>query len=85
MTDQLRVVDAFKTNLRFLMFELGLTQEALGEKLGGMSRQNINNLLKSEDIRTSTIGKVAAALGYEETDLTDPNFKSKYFLNKNVK
>jgi len=82
MTEQLRVADAFKMNLKFLMFELGLTQEALGEKLGGLSRQSINNLLNSDDIRTSTIGKVATALGYEETDLTDPNFKQKYFNKK---
>lgn len=82
MTEQLRVADAFKMNLKFLMFEMGLTQEALGEKLGGLSRQSINNLLNSDDIRTSTIGKVATALGYEETDLTDPNFKQKYFSKK---
>lgn len=82
MTDQLKVVEAFKMNLKFLMFEKGLTQETLGEKLGGLSRQSVNKLLKSDDIRTSTIGKVAAALGYEETDLTDPNFKAKYFNKK---
>ena len=82
MTEQLRVVDAFKTNLKFLMFELSLSPEQLGEKLGGISRQSVYKMLSSEDIRTSTIGKVAAALGYEETDLTDPNFKAKYFNKK---
>lgn len=82
MTSELRVVDAFKLNLRFLMFEMGLTQEALGEKLGGMSRQGVSNLLNSDDIKTSTIGKVATALGYEETELADPNFKQKYFSKK---
>lgn len=83
MTEQLKVVDAFKMNLKFLMFEMGLTQEALGQKLGGMSRQGVSNLLNSDDIRTSTIGKVATALGYEETDLIDPNFKAKYYSKKN--
>lgn len=82
MTEQLKIVDAFKLNLKFLMFEKGLTQEALGQKLGGMSRQGVNNLLNSDDIKTSTIGKVANALGYEETDLTDPDFKRKYFNKK---
>lgn len=82
MTDQLRVVDAFKQNLKFLMFEMNLSPEQLGEKLGGISRQSVYKMLASDDIRTSTIGKVAAALGYEETDLTDPNFKQKYFTKK---
>ena len=82
MTEQLRVVDAFKLNINFLMFEMGLSKEQLGQKVGGISRQAVDKVLNSDDIRTSTIGKWATALGYEETDLTDPNFKAKYFNKK---
>lgn len=81
MTDQLKLVDAFKMNLKFIMFEMNLSPEQLGEKLGGISRQSVYKMLNTDDIKTSTIGKVAAALGYEETDLTDPNFKTRY-INK---
>jgi predicted transcriptional regulator len=80
--NEVKVLDAFKMNLKFLMFEMNLTPEQLGEKLGGISRQSVYKILNSDDMKTSTIGKVANALGYEETDLTDPNFKQKYFNKK---
>lgn len=82
MTETLKVIDAFKLNLKFLMAEMELTQEELGEKLGGISKQSVGKLLKRKNISTDTIGMVATALGYEETDLTDPNFKQKYFAKK---
>lgn len=70
-------------NLRFLMFEKGLSIDDLGKKVD-VSRQAVDKMFKSDDIKTSTMGKYAAAFGYEETDLIDPNFKQKYF-NKDIK
>lgn len=71
-------------NVEFLMFELKLSKEEMGKKLGGVSRQNVDKILNSDNIRTSTIGKFAEALGYQETDLIDPNFKVRY-INKDIK
>lgn len=84
MTRVVKVINAFKMNLKFIMFEKGLTQEALGELLGGKSRQDVNKLLNRKNITTDTIGEVATALGYEETDIIDPNFKTRY-INKDIK
>ena len=83
MTYSVKLLDAFRLNLKFLMFEKGLTQQDLGEKMGGLSRQNVSLLFKEgKELNTKTIAKVAEALGVEETDLTDPNFKQKYFNKK---
>lgn len=83
MTDQLRIVDAFKMNLDFLMFELKMSKEDLGKKVN-VSRQAVDKLFKSDNIETRTMGMYATALGFEETDLTDPNFKAKYY-SKDIK
>jgi len=82
MTESVKVAEAFKLNIKFLMFELDLSKEQLGQKVGGISRQAVDKILNSDDIKTSTIGKFATALGYEETDLIDPNFKAKYYTKK---
>lgn len=81
MTKELRIVDAFKLNLNFLMFEMGLSKEDLANKVS-VSKQAVYKLFKSDNIESRTMGMYATALGYEETDLTDPNFKQKYFSKK---
>ena len=83
MTYTLKLLDAFRLNLRFLMFEKGMNQQDLGDKMGGLSRQNVSLLFKEgKELNTNTIARVAKALDVEETDLTDPNFKSRYFNKK---
>lgn len=83
MINSVKLLDAFRLNLKFLMFEKGLTQQDLGDKMGGVSRQNVSLLFKDDkELTTKTIANVAKALGVEETDLVDPNFKQKYFSKK---
>ncbi len=83
MTESVKLLDAFRLNLKFLMFERGLTQQELGERMGGLSRQNVSLLFKDgKELNTGTIAKVAKALDVEETDLLDPNFKAKYYTKK---
>lgn len=50
------------SDLKILLMRLGFTQASIAEKLG-ISQQNFNSNLRSEDVKSSIIEKIAATAG----------------------
>jgi len=61
--------DAILTNLKAIMDDRGLSYKDLGDMMG-LSKQRVSGIFNNPEMTLKTIGKIAAALDIEETDLT---------------